>query len=102
MNAQDLINAANEAGYEARSYSGRGMYGERCVGIKVPREASLSALVLELAMAVVNAKAWEYSAFEAIDELRSLTSHEDSMGLRKIVYFPALPWPETKNPSEEG
>lgn len=101
MEGQDLIAAAQGAGYEARSYSGRGMYGKPCVGIDVPREVSLFSFALELYRALADSGADEGAAFEALDELSSLAPREDSMGLDKIIYFPSVRWPNTQNRFEE-
>jgi len=38
LTSEKLIEAIEDAGYEARSYSGRGMYGKCCVGVEINRE----------------------------------------------------------------
>jgi hypothetical protein len=66
------VRALEEAGYEAVSYSGRGMYGEKCVGVRVG------------------------SAIEA-GELTAVVGHRpttDSMGMGVIAYWPAISWVE--------
>src|SRR5690606_19366002 len=52
MDARKLIGAIESAGYEARSYSGRGMFGKECVGAEVSRDESAFALAAKLVLAV--------------------------------------------------
>jgi hypothetical protein len=71
ITADQLIRKIQSAGFEARAYSGRGMYGKYCVGCDVG----------------------EY------DELPyALTSvagyHTDSMGRGTILYWPHIAAPE--------
>lgn len=83
-----LIDAIRDAGYDARKYSGRGMYGACCVALIVPREDDpFSAGV------AVGRK------LDAVADLNDValslpTSRSDSLGLDTIVYFPSLDWPE--------
>lgn len=41
MNSERLIELIEEAGYEPREYSGRGMYGKYCVGFTTDDSKSL-------------------------------------------------------------
>lgn len=77
--AEGVIKPAHLAKIEAfavahsgklRSYSGRAMYGARCLGVTVGR--------------------WDYEdAFKAAKRLRSRgAARSDSMGLDVIIYFP--------------
>lgn len=77
--AEGVIEAAHLAKIKAfavehngslRSYSGRCMWGEKCLGVTVGR--------------------WDYEeAFKAAKRLRSLgAARSDSMGLDMIIYFP--------------
>ena len=74
-----LVDAADRCGLEFRTgYSGRGMYGEQCIGV-VGYLSDLIAFVLLVA---------EREKDLAQDELTQLTW--DSMGLSTIYYWPKL------------
>jgi hypothetical protein len=75
------------AGYEARSYSGRGMYGAQCVGVDLDRGVSEFRLAIDLAVACVHD-----GESEQVAELGHLATSSDSMGLGSIVYFPSVKW----------
>ena len=66
-----------------RSYSGRGMYGDECLGFTVDQPMEfLMKLGLELAQIDV----------DVVEQMASSVS-TDSMGLSSIVYFPGIePW----------
>lgn len=93
MDAEKLIEAIEDAGYEARSYSGRGMYGRECVGVVVG--VAGFRLGAELAKSV--AYLAEDDVHEALDELAELSVSQDSMGHDVVVYFPGVPWPEGRD-----
>ena len=74
-----LVDAADRCDLEFRTdYSGRGMYGEQCIGV-VGYLSDLLAFVLLVA---------EQDKDLAQDELTQLTW--DSMGLSTIYYWPKL------------
>lgn len=75
---QTLIDAIEDAGFEARSYSGRGMYGKECVGVDLDATSDLWGLAQEMARSGI-----------ICDQPRT-----DSMGLGIIAYWPRLSWPE--------
>ncbi len=84
-----LVRAMECVGDGPRSYSGRGMYGKKCVGIVTddPSDCVL-AIVREL-----------MDDCGDIDELRDLVgyldnSSQDSMGRSAIVYWPRIEWQE--------
>lgn len=78
MDAADLIRALEEAGYEPRSYSGRGMYGKSCVGCELDADAELWTLACEVS---------------ARSDDTPPRPHTDSLGLGLIVYWPRFEWP---------
>lgn len=83
-----LIDAIRDAGYTARKYSGRGMYGARCVALIVPRDDdpfSAGVAVGREANAVADLNKVAFSLPH---------SRSDSLGMDTIVYFPSLDWPE--------
>ena len=74
-----------EAGYEYRSdYSGRGMYGHKCIGIVC--SCSAAELMLDLGDYIVD----NFDGYISIRDSLGGQIAEDNMGLDKIVYFPRL------------
>ena len=86
---------AQEIGYETRSYSGRGMFGDACLGIELNQETSLSKFYGELIYHIYN-----NSEDISPDDIREITSaieraKTDSMGLGTILYFPYTEFDDT-------
>jgi hypothetical protein len=81
-----LRDAINEAGYEFRSYSGRGMYGAQFLGVDCdnPIKAAVE-IILNLDIDPLG-RLYE-DCLGAIK--RGLT---DSMGRGSILYFPNVPY----------
>lgn len=94
---KDVKDACESMGYQARSYSGRGMYGRACLGIEVPRGISTSSLAFKLA---IELKA--IGAEDAIDFLMNRDWNQDSMGLGSIIYIPSLSWEDEEESEEEN
>jgi len=63
------------AGYEPRSYSGRGMHGAYCVGVQINRQSETDV--------------------KAVQRLLR-GSRTEGLGMGTIVYWPKFPWPESK------
>jgi hypothetical protein len=76
VDAQKLIDALQNAGYKPRSYSGRGMFGQTCVGVYLESESELWTMADELV---------------DIDGLYA--PRTDSLGLGIIAYWPRVAWP---------
>lgn len=100
-----LLKALIEAaGYEPYSYSGRGMFGRKCVGLTCP---DVNTAIADLFEAVFDADvedvANEEEEYEArmsahnalCDALRSSAS--DSMGLDRVLYFKSVGWQYEQN-----
>lgn len=87
MNAERFIELLDDAGCEPRSYSGRGMYGARCVSITTDRYQSEGYVA---ALTMIYAESDEQS--ELLSVWRGVRS--DSMGLDTVIYFPDMDWPE--------
>lgn len=100
MNARKLIGAIESAGYEARSYSGRGMFGKECVGVEIPQDESAFALAAKLVLTVFDEDGDE-EAYNLTSDLADLRVSEDAMGLDAIVYFPRVAWPEELDCEDE-
>jgi len=76
---------------EARSYSGRGMYGRSCVGVDCARGDS-HAVVAQIVIGLMSLKDADEEAAEHFTLDGAVAT--DSMGRGSIVYFPRLPWVE--------
>jgi hypothetical protein len=97
-----LITCIEEAGYEARSYSGRGMCGDQCLGFTCNNPINgvlevISAAMRELQDDVDHDDDDAVMQFADcvdgfIDYLKN--SSTDNMGLDQIVYFPDIKWQE--------
>ena len=84
-----IVGFFEACGYDVRPYSGRGMYGQKCLGVECenPAECVLDAV----------RKAGEHlktgaDVSELIDTLGCM--RWDSMGLGSIIYFPDVEWLE--------
>jgi hypothetical protein len=71
-----------------RSYSGRGMSGELCLGVEIPRGA-LFELGYEMARAVYSGNIW-------VDVSIVPAPHLDNMGGDMIAYWPGAKVQETE------
>ena len=80
MDATQLKQIIEDAGYEARSYSGRGMYGKECVGVTCHSEITLIFDMMD------------HASRNQIKELKGCIT--DSMGRSIIVYWPSVAWSE--------
>lgn len=83
-------------GYNVRSYSGRGMYGNQCLGVTL-EDRNVGTLVIDVMINLVNAKEdprrSRYEEAMVIEKLLTLgpafrQMKTDDMGLGIIVYFP--------------
>ncbi len=86
MESKRLMEILEDAGYELRSYSGRGMYGDVCVAFTIGQYTEPSGVVAEIVSNVEDAN--ERKAVANI--FKSVKT--DSMGMGTIVYFPRMKW----------
>jgi MoxR-like ATPase len=103
MNTQKLVQALEDAGYAPQSYSGRCMFGRKCVGVTVSRDVSAFRLAAEVAVALLDGDVDEGP--NDVEDLARLRVSEDSMGLGSIIYFPGVEWKdsgEEENEEEVG
>lgn len=91
MDAKKLIQALEQAGYDVRDYSGRRMFGDRCVGVVVERGTSEFRLAAELAIELISLHE-DGEAQDVLEELARLEVRGDSMGHDSIIYFPEVRW----------
>ena len=82
INALDFCKVLEDAGYEPRSYSGRGMFGTRCVSIS---GNSISAWKVASSL-------W-FNNFDEID-LDVPEPRQDQLGLGIVLYWPTIEWTE--------
>ena len=74
-----VTNAAYEADADLRSYSGRAMFGQRCVALAIDSTKNLTAFFIHLTL--------------RDHDLATLMSREirmDQLGLGEIAYWPSL------------
>jgi hypothetical protein len=100
-----FVKAAEEAGYSVRSYSGRAMYGKKCVGIDVEQginEAQVAADIM-VSAAGMDPEDSAGSIVERLIDFQSAFSamRSDSMGLGIIIYFPRMEWEDSFNSDRE-
>lgn len=88
----DIIEAINESGGRAEAYTGRAMYGKRCLGVVCDDPSNL---VFDIISNFVIAASGDKS--EIVDQIVELCSslrgfRVDNMGHMKIVYWPGIEW----------
>lgn len=94
MTPETFRACAEQAGYDIRSYSGRGMYGRQCMAIDTDENggaiyaSDLPRLGGSIALFAVNTYGVDHD--EALDILSSCLV--DSMGYGLVIYWPALDW----------
>lgn len=94
MTGERLIDLLREAELTPRSYSGRAMYGARCVSVTVaPLEALAVGAALALAAVAEAGEGDEHAEAEEVYNLMA-AAREDSMGRDVVVYWPDVEWPE--------
>lgn len=85
-----------DAGFSTRSYSGRGMYGEECLGAIIPSGQSVMDFVAEVIQTIkeqandLDEDKIQAGMESALDDFCSLlrASKIDTMGEDGIIYFP--------------
>jgi len=91
VTAERVRELFEDAQYEAFAYSGRGMYGDRCLAVTTDSPGGAAQAVLD----VVQACAENGAAEDVLELVRLLRgSRTDSMGRDTVVYWPGLSWEE--------
>lgn len=88
MNLPLLVQAVEEAEYETRSYSGRAMYGERCLGVDCDNPARAAVRIARALVSLCEGSELE-EILEAMEDAKT-----DSMGRDAILYFPSIAFPQ--------
>lgn len=92
MDGATLIDLLEAAGYFARSYSGRAMYGARCVGVDLDDAGELFKLGVKIGLASVGSQ---------VELARDLAApNTDGMGRGIIAYWRWIPWPADRSEVE--
>lgn len=96
MEFKELIQLIKDAGYEPYPYSGRGMYGHRCVGLTCHKIQEAIADLFETCM---NQDMDEFvkSVNQVMQEHQELCqiikdSQYDNLGFSEVLYFPTVSW----------
>lgn len=82
LEVERFIEALDDAGFEPKRYSGRGMYGKECVSVRGDEDNPISA--------------WDI-ARELFGEPREFVIPEprqDSLGLGIVLYWTSYEWPK--------
>lgn len=82
---KQFIEALEDANFEVKSYSGRGMFGKSCVSVSQRDGEGVSAW--EIARELFHEN--HDGAFENVPEPR-----QDSLGLGIVLYWPSYEWPQ--------
>lgn len=84
------------AGFEPRSYSGRGMYGKQCLAVEAGSPFDILSAVLEVV-------SWSDTPKEDADTLAKAFKcvRTDSLGLGVVVYFPNIPYDKVNEDNDE-
>jgi hypothetical protein len=91
MTSERLIEILEDAELSPESYSGRAMYGARCV--------SVSGALVE---AAVGAAAVLVAGDDAEDVAHLMsTTKSDSLGLGIVLYWPSMRWPADADGEED-
>lgn len=78
---EDIIDAAYRCGIDIRSYSGRYMYGEKCLAAVVPSINEYTAFIMAVAR----------NNYQ-LGELMSKNIHSDDMAFDTVYYWPSIQW----------
>jgi hypothetical protein len=89
--ATRMLRMLGDAGYDTRSYSGRGMMGDRCVALE-GEDIDVYRLALDLADEAEQDETGDDAV--ALDLARS--PEVDSMGRGTVIYWSRLPWPKDR------
>lgn len=95
MKQSILGEAFKNAGLDVQSYSGRYMYGSRCLALGVDRGQSLAGALYAAAESIADGTAGDKDAMPAVLEMLREAATEirwDNLGLGTIYYWPNIRW----------
>lgn len=96
MEFKELVELIGSAGYEPRSYSGRGMNGKKCLGIDCfpSRGIELTLVQTYLENCPIDSSSIQ-EAMDLCEQLKDVKT--DSMGRGEIVYWSHIAWEEIED-----
>lgn len=89
-----------DAGYDTRSYSGRGMYGKTCFAVSTHDIVGrFISCIMQVYGCICSDSNDDSVAMDARDEVERAMSHlqSDSMGLGRVYYWPGVPYTDPDN-----
>lgn len=95
MELKEIIQLFEAAGYEPRSYSGRGMFGQKCLGVSCDSEVRLIIDFVRELCATTDDQAEINDVLDMISDVKT-----DSLGRQTIIYWPDIEW-KLKTPEED-
>lgn len=84
---QKFIEALEDAGYEPKSYSGRGMFGKNCVSLRSNGDEEEKFSAWDVAKSL-------WYGCEAEDAIDIPEPRQDQLGLGIVLYWPSYEWPK--------
>lgn len=97
-----ILQVAEEEEYKVRSYSGRAMYGRRCLGVIGQIDSFKFGMQVALFMAQTKIDEEESSEnCVYVDNLPMTHSRMDNMGLDMVLYFPHIAVTEEQENEDE-
>lgn len=90
MDTKKLTTVIADAGFEPKSYSGRGMYGKSCVGINVENPIEAIIDIVETAWDSYNDDDDSEGFRKFLNEIKE--ARTDSLGTGYIMYWPKAEW----------
>lgn len=94
MKKSILQDVLEQLGYEVRSYSGRGMYGARCLGVVVDADVPIFKVGMEVGAELERCCNGRWS--DSFEKART-----DNLGLGTILYFPSVEYSEEEYEDED-
>jgi hypothetical protein len=83
--------------FKVREYSGRGMYGRKCLAVTTNIDSVHS---LQLGFYIAHVAAEQGLLDETENILSDNDTKEDSMGLGTVIYWPRVPYVKESNEGE--
>jgi hypothetical protein len=85
FNAQ-FVRFCRDAGFQVQSYSGRGMYGKKCMAVTADHPATA---MIEIIAAANESPGFDCTAMrELLGAMRDV--RQDSLGLQSVLYWPSI------------
>ena len=97
-----LADLLDDAGYTARAYSGRAMFGAQCVAVEVDAGEVLAVGSKLAHAAAEDADAGGGDWLDVLERVSDLMTRArvDDLGRGKIVYWPDVDWTGEEGPDE--